>query len=161
MKRRGMALVAATGLLASCAPSLTQPPVASRVAAPLQWRTQLGSDAAIEADWWKAFGDPQLSELVELARANNTDVAIAAARVREARAQEQASRALLLPSLDFTGQGAESRSLSPFGKPVESLVLQPVFQASYELDLFGKNRAQIDAAQANAGAAQALSLIHI
>lgn len=157
MKRRGMALVAATGLLASCAPSLTQPPVASRVAAPLQWRTQLGSDAAIEADWWKAFGDPQLSELVELARANNTDVAIAAARVREARAQEQASRALLLPSLDFTGQGAESRSLSPFGKPVESLVLQPVFQASYELDLFGKNRAQIDAAQANAGAAQAAS----
>lgn len=157
MNRRAIALIAGTGLLASCAPALTPPPAASAVSSPLQWRTPQRSDAMIEVDWWKAFGDPRLSELVELARANNADVAIAAARVREARAQERVSRALLLPSLDFTEQGAESRSLGPFGTPVEGLTLQPVFQASYEIDLFGRNRAQADAARANAAAAQAAS----
>ncbi|MBN8804768.1 MAG: TolC family protein, partial [Sphingopyxis terrae] len=144
--------------LAGCAPALTPPPAASAVAPPADWRTALPTDgAAIDSRWWSAFGDPRLTALVEQARANNSDLAIAAARVAEARAQERVARSLLWPNLSLSGQGAEARSVNAFGQPTESFTAQPVFQASYELDLFGRNAAPREAARATA-AAVALSV---
>lgn len=155
MKARFVIALAGAGLLAACAPRLSPPPSASALSVPDQWRMPHASQGMIEADWWRTFGDPKLSELVERARANNPDVAIAAARVREARAQERVSRSLLFPTLDLSAAGAEARSLSPFGTPAENFSAQPAFQAAYELDLFGRNRAQVDAATANVAATEA------
>lgn len=142
-------------LLSACAPALQDAPQAASVAAPLAWRTQLRVTAPVEAQWWQAFGDPQLSALVEKARTNNPDVQIAAARVEEARATERGSRGLLLPSLGLGVDGAVRREVSPFGTGVDSVVAQPAFRASYELDLFGKNAARVDAARANVAASEA------
>ncbi|WP_198669344.1 TolC family protein [Blastomonas sp. UPD001] len=150
-----IAALAGALLLSACAPTLQDAPQGASVAAPIAWRTQLGVTAPVEAQWWQAFGDPQLSALVEKARANNPDVQIAAARVEEARATERGSRGLLLPSLGIGVDGAVRREVSPFGQGLDSVLAQPAFRASYELDLFGKNAARVDAARANLAASEA------
>lgn len=155
MTRRRIGSLATVCLLAGCVPHLQPVPSASKVAAPDQWRTQLAGQAAIEPEWWNAFGDPALAELITRARANNPDIAIATARVREARAQERVSRSLLVPTLDASLGASESRSLNAFGTATEAFAAQPLFQASYEIDLFGRNRAQVEAAAANAAASEA------
>ena len=139
-------------LIAGCAPMIAPRPDASNVAPPIGWRTALAADGAIERQWWARFGDRQLAALVEQARANNSDLAIAAARVAEARAQERVARSLLLPSLSASLPGSEARSVNAFGQPSESLSAQPGFQAAYELDLFGGNAARREAARASAAA---------
>ncbi len=135
-------------LLAGCVPSVRAPPADAPVAAPVAWRTTIASSAQVEENWWQSFGDPLLSALVDKARRNNPDIAVAIARIEEARATEAGSRALLLPTLGVGGDAAYRREVSAFGKPQEALVAQPVFRAGYEVDLFGKNRARIDAASA-------------
>lgn len=142
-------------LLAGCMPAITPRPEASMIAPPADWRTAPPATGETDRSWWTGFGDAQLAALVEQARVNNVDLAIAAARVAEARAQERVSRSLLLPGLSANIPGAESRSVNAFGTPTESFAVQPAFQASYEIDLFGRNAAQVEAARANAAAVQA------
>ena len=149
------AAIATSLLVSACAPALRNAPAEASASAPLQWRTQLGVTEPVDAEWWQGFGDPQLSALVEKARANNPDVRLAAARVEEARATERGSRGLLLPTLGAGVDGAARREVSPFGQGQDSLVAQPAFRASYELDLFGKNAARVDAAEAGVAASAA------
>ncbi|MBY8337679.1 efflux transporter outer membrane subunit [Alteriqipengyuania sp. NZ-12B] len=154
--RKSLALLFTSALaLSACAPTLQDAPVGTAVTPPIEWRTQLGASAPVEAAWWESFGDPQLSRLVEQARLNNPDVRIAAARVDEARATEQASRGYLLPSLGVGVEGGVQREVSALGRPQESVAAQPTFRASYELDPFGKNAARVDAAEAGVAASAA------
>ncbi|WP_422357508.1 efflux transporter outer membrane subunit [Qipengyuania flava] len=156
MMRRSFALAATTAItLSACAPTLQDAPLGAAVAPPADWRTSLEVTAQVEADWWASFGDPQLSQLVERARAANPDVQVALARVEEARATELASRGFLLPSLGAGVEGGVQREVSPFGQAQTTVAAQPAFRASYELDLFGKNAARVDAAEAGVAASAA------
>src|SRR3546814_3304625 len=74
--------------LAGCVPPRPPSPQAATITPSPVWRTDLTGTAQIDIAWWRQFGDPALSAQVEAAIANNPDIAIAAARVREARAQE-------------------------------------------------------------------------
>ena len=154
--RRSLALLATSALaLSACAPTLQDAPFGAAVTPPTEWRTSLEMTAPVERDWWDSFGDPQLSQLVEQARRNNPDVQIAAARVEEARATELGSRGFLLPSLGAGVEGGARREVSPFGQAQTILAAQPAFRASYELDLFGRNAARVDAAEAGVAASAA------
>lgn len=157
MRRRYTALgiAGACLLLAGCAPTIPPLPEGAAVQPPPTWRTDPGLTARVRQDWWRLFGDPALDALVEHVLANNTDVALAAARVREARAQEALARSALYPSLDLGVGAARQRSIGPFGTPVESSALQPVFQAAYEVDLFGRLSDQVEAARQGSFASQA------
>lgn len=156
MMRRSFALAATTAItLSACAPTLQDASLGAAVAPPADWRTSLEVTAPVEADWWASFGDPQLSQLVERARAANPDVQVALARVEEARATELASRGFLLPSLGAGVEGGVQREVSPFGQAQTTVAAQPAFRASYELDLFGKNAARVDAAEAGVAASAA------
>ena len=156
MMRRSFALAATTAItLSACAPTLQDAPLGAAVAPPADWRTSLEVTAPVEADWWASFGDPQLSQFVERARAANPDVQVALARVEEARATELASRGFLLPSLGAGVEGGVQREVSPFGQAQTTVAAQPAFRASYELDLFGKNAARVDAAEADVAASAA------
>src|SRR5438046_8663412 len=94
-------MVVATAVLAGCAigPHYKRPSVAE----PQTFRGQATAEAASLADapWWEVFQDPILKELIQEALRNNYDVQIAAARVREARANFRVSRSDLYPSLDY------------------------------------------------------------
>ena len=154
--RTSLALVATSALaLSACAPTLQEAPLGAAVSPPTEWRTSLAVTAPVERDWWNAFGDPQLSRLVEQARLNNPDVQVAAARVEEARATELGSRGYLLPSVGAGVEGGVRREVSPFGQARTTVAAQPAFRASYELDFFGKNAARVDAAEAGVSASAA------
>jgi NodT family efflux transporter outer membrane factor (OMF) lipoprotein len=118
------------------------PHVATEHVAPVvpaaTWRTDAGPAAPLDKTWWRGFGDPVLAALVDKALANNSDIAIAAARVREARANERLARAQLLPTLDAGAGAGRSRSVSAFGTPSVQTFAQPQLQAGYEVDLFGR-----------------------
>ncbi|MCB2082874.1 MAG: efflux transporter outer membrane subunit [Sphingomonadaceae bacterium] len=154
--RKSLVLVATSALaLSACAPTLQEAPLGAAVSPPTEWRTSLAVTAPVERDWWNAFGDPQLSRLVEQARLNNPDVQVAAARVEEARATELGSRGYLLPSVGAGVEGGVRREVSPFGQARTTVAAQPAFRASYELDFFGKNAARVDAAEAGVSASAA------
>lgn len=122
---------------------------------PAGWRTAIDPQAPVPRDWWTRFGDPVLSRLVEAALANNLDVATAAARVQEARAQEALARSAQFPSLDFALSTSRGRSLNAFGQATTVTTREPVFQAAYEIDLFGRIAEQVAAARAGTEASAA------
>jgi len=141
MTRRLLLLgVAALGLQ-GCAATVARSPIpqAASVAAPPVWRSSPAiSNTAVTRDWWRALGDPVLDDLVARALEHNVDVAIAAARVDEARAQSRLAHAALFPTLDLGVGGQQSRSLNAFGQAYEAASGQPDLRAGYEVDLWGR-----------------------
>jgi NodT family efflux transporter outer membrane factor (OMF) lipoprotein len=125
------------------------------------------SDAELAA-WWSAFGDAELDALVQRALAQNLDLASAAARIREARAQEIVAGAVGLPQVDAQGSVTHQRisenaiPIPPgssqqggaFGLPgSEFTTWRAGFDASWEIDLFGKTRRSVEVAKARTEAA--------
>lgn len=153
MKRA--AIVSLAALAAGCAPTIGPHPGAASGTPPAAWRTNLPAQGPLTPGWWQQFGDPVLTALVEQAVSRNTDIAIAAARVQEARAQEAVSRAALLPSLDLGIGAVRQREIGPTGAPVTTTAAQPVFQSAYEVDLFGRISNQVEAARQGVFASQA------
>lgn len=170
MKRRAPLLAV---LLAGCAvgPDYRQPEV-GLPAAYLEAGTTAGPSQAEIATWWQAFGDPLLSRLVERALAQNLDIETAAARIREARAQERAAGASVMPVL--AGQASATRQrISENAIPVppgaggggggsgsgfgiagsEFTTFRVGFDAAWEIDLFGRTQRGIEAARGRTGAA--------
>ena len=145
--RHGLVLLAALAAGGCIGPRPDAPPSAA-VVPPPAWRSALGAGAPIRADWWQAFGDPALTALVERALANNPDIATAAARVEEARAQERLARAQLAPNVSGAAPVSEARALNAFGAAATNLGGQPAVSASYDLDLFGRLRSADAAARA-------------
>jgi len=152
--RRGAALMLLAAL-AGCAGPRPAAPETAAVAPPGAWRTDAAGSGAVAPGWWAAFGDPALTRVVETALAGNVDIAIAASRVEEARAQFRLARGAQLPSLSGTLAGAEQRAVSPFGLGVDQAQGQAVLSASYDLDLFGRLANATAAARASLLASQA------
>ena len=135
--------------LTGCSLAPRQPPPAS--ALPAHWNDPLLDAASLPpaADWWRQFGDPLLDGLVEQALEHNLDLALAAARIEEARAQLGASRAEQMPSLDAQANASRQRSASTEGGGGHIRELYSVAGVlGYELDLFGRLRSATDAAHA-------------
>jgi len=136
-----------TGGLTACAGPNVATTAVAPVAPPSAWRTDVSSAAPVQRDWWQSFGDPALVDLVDSALANNSDIGIAAARVREARANLSLARAQTLPTIDAAISGGRSRSVNAFGQPSEQNFAQPQIQIAYEVDLFGRLADQKSAAR--------------
>jgi NodT family efflux transporter outer membrane factor (OMF) lipoprotein len=102
------------------------------------WRTAPRATAPIDAQWWTRFDDPMLVTLIDSALSYNSDIAIAAGRVREARANVKLARSALFPTLELAATGGKSRSVSAFGTPLLQSFAQPQIQVAYEVDLFGR-----------------------
>ncbi len=118
------------------------------------------------ARWWMQFHDPVLDRLVATALDGNLDLAIAAARVREARAARGIAAAAGRPQVDVAAGYSRARrsdavppfksasgGVSPFG-PREQSTFEAGFDASWEIDVFGGVRRDKEAALADAQAAE-------
>ncbi len=145
--------------LAGC--GLTRPPARVEAPFPAQWHAPLphGGSLTALAEWWRQLDDPLLVELIAAAETASPNLASAAARVAEARFTRVQAGAALLPNLDGTLSGSRGVSGSSLGSsgtggssgssgglaPVTTL--QAGLQSKWEIDLFGRLRADRDAAQ--------------
>lgn len=113
--------------------------------------------ASPEADWWKAFGDPVLDQLMARALAGNLDLRIAVDRVGEARALFRDQQLDLAPRVGVSAGYTESKQQQPgfSDQRREVEAYQAGFDAGWELDLFGHVRRSVEAARADLGAADA------
>lgn len=146
MRRLTLSL-GALALFAGCSPPDRSRPGAAAVVAPDAWRSDLAGVAPVDEAWWRGFEEPTLGVLVARAIEHNPDIVIAMARVREARAQERLARAVLSPTLDASVTANEARTVSALGQGADGSTAQPVVQAAYEVDLFGRLSDQAAAAR--------------
>lgn len=108
----------------------------------------------IEKDWWASFQSPQLNQLIELAHQQNPDLRIAAERVRQAELQMRIAGASLFPSFNISGSTGSGRSRFDGGEWQKNESSRLGLGASYEVDLWGRVSADINAARANFNASQ-------
>ncbi|CAN5398047.1 efflux transporter outer membrane subunit [soil metagenome] len=150
-------LVIASALLASCTlgpdyvrPSAPLPP-AFREAAP-GWKTAEPADAAPRGDWWRLFNEPELDALVDELNSNNFTLASYEASYRQASAIARQARAALLPTASLnasTGRSSNGNVVAPNNSSAVSV------NASWEIDLWGRLRRNVEANTANAEASAA------
>lgn len=146
--------------------------VAPKTAMPASYTEQVnvargsGSTAATATDatdaWWKNFGDPVLDKLEDQALQSAPDLAVAEARVREARALRGVAGAALYPQVDAGAAYDRTHGSAnvPIGVPpgglgpgIDGNLWQAGFDASWEIDVFGGTRRSIEAANASYQAA--------
>jgi NodT family efflux transporter outer membrane factor (OMF) lipoprotein len=151
------------GGCASPAPTATLPATPATFA-----ETSAVKTAATDPDsstalttWWRTFDDPALDALIARATEVNHDVRLAQARVREARALAGIASAGNQPTLDATGSATRSRAsensragrfATAGGQSLTGNTYRAGFDASWELDFFGANRAATAAATAESDA---------
>jgi NodT family efflux transporter outer membrane factor (OMF) lipoprotein len=107
---------------------------------------------ALGADWWRQFDDPALPALIEAARQASPTLSSARAALAGAEAARTAAASLLAPRAQATASGLRSRE-APAGDIAS--VFSVGVQASWELDLFGGQRAAEQAAARRLEAARA------
>jgi len=130
------------------------------------WKVAQPQDTSIRGNWWELFGDPQLNALEEQVNVSNQNIAAAAANFLVARAMVKEARAQLFPTVTVnpgatwarpsatlrsnnSGTGGTGTSSTSTGTFADYIL---PFDASYQVDLWGKIRNQVNA---NIYAAQA------
>ncbi|HZE92910.1 MAG TPA: efflux transporter outer membrane subunit, partial [Rhizobacter sp.] len=141
-----------SGFLSACA-NLPPPPTLA-AAAPAQWQAPLPHNGQLSDlnRWWQQFNDPLLSQLIGSAQDVSPSLASARARIEESRATRAQAVGALLPNLNASASAQRGRQDPSLPLASTSSV---GLQASWEIDLFGGNRAARDAAQARLDGAQA------
>lgn len=152
-KLQFLAFLPAVLALGACVPTIQNTDFEAALSTPetLSWRTDLQGSSTVSKGWWREIGDHRLDVLVDEALTSNTDIQIAATRIRQAQSMEAIARSALLPSIGTLGLGSRS-SNDAFGRTTESTGVQGVARISYEVDLFGRIANQVDAAEAGVSA---------
>lgn len=108
--------------------------------------------------WWEEFHDPQLTALIVKAQADAPDMQIARQRIALAEAQAKMAMAAEGPDVDFSAD-VERQKMSAEGLMGPFAITDPAagttgpwytngtlgLTAGWDLDLWGKNRAQVEA----------------
>jgi NodT family efflux transporter outer membrane factor (OMF) lipoprotein len=156
-----LALTVAALMLASCAvgPDYQRPameaPAAYKEAG--DWKLAEPKDQLARGNWWEVFGDKELDALVEQIEVSNQNLKVSEAKYRQSLALVQAARSALLPAL--SASVSSTRSRTPVARSVGD---NPVatshtlsLGASWELDVWGRIRRQVEASDAGAQASAA------
>lgn len=164
---RGTAL-AALLVLTGCAaappydPPRADVPASFKEAAGGNWKAAQPAEDAHRGRWWAVFGDPVLDRLQERAAEANQNLKAAVARLAQARARLGEARADRYPRVD-AGAGPTRQRPSPAsrGLPAEAdtsptTLWRAQASVAYEVDLFGRVAASVDAASAQAQQGEAL-----
>lgn len=151
-------LLAFTAAGCSFVPDFQRP----EIEIPAQWSEQPAAAAVWpERGWWQAFGSPPLDRLIAEAEAGNADLGAAAARVLQAEVQTRVAGAPLFPSLSAStdvshrrlgsgGTASTGTRTTSFSRDRNTTTYGAGLAASYELDLWGRNRAALASAEASA-----------
>ena len=159
---RGLVPLVTALVLAGCA-SIPEIDPASLPSAPAaykegdgRWTRAQPAAAQPRGEWWRAFGDPVLDELVARANAANTSIQQSAARLAQARAVARITDANRWPQLSLSAGASRADGLPtiPAGSPQS--FGHAGANLSYEVDLFGRLLAASNAAALDARARESL-----
>jgi NodT family efflux transporter outer membrane factor (OMF) lipoprotein len=159
------AVAAATALLTACAgfqagaPSATP---ADRIALSTPGGIDQARDAWPQDDWWTAYGDPQLNQLIRHALDASPNLATAQARIARAQAAVEFNQAANAPQVSAQAEASYGRQSEnylmpkpPLGKGGESVSQGlAALNFGYDIDLWGRNAALIRSAEAQLKAAR-------
>jgi multidrug efflux system outer membrane protein len=157
---------------ATSQPAAAQPLPAEQSAPSTSTPSPLSTAAeqtAQQPAWWASFNDPMLTSLVERGRSSNLDLRVAVLRIQEARAQRDVTAAAYWPTLAADAAYSRQRlsETTPTGSLFSSIgniklpggagisIPNPYNQyqlsadASWEIDLFGRIRRAVEAADAS------------
>jgi len=172
MGKRIAPLLAALLLVACSAPELKQPQidmpsafkesaVPAQAADGTSWKVAQPAEAQPRGEWWLAFKDPALTALIDEATRANANLAVAAARVKQARALAGITEADRMIQVG-AGLGAQrSRASGVSTGQADNAQVAPAnfyqarLTASYEVDLFGRVANNVSASRADVAASEA------
>jgi len=130
---------------------------------PVPWQAANPLDSLPKNAWWTVFGDSELDQYEERAMASNQTLQAATARLAEARALARVTSSGLFPELD-AGINGQRQRLSA-NRPINGSTITPAvvtqnvfnipFTLNYEVDLFGRVRRSLEAANASLQASAA------
>ena len=135
------------------------PPAEAFRETPEPWKVAQPRDDIARGNWWEIFGDPQLNDLITKIDVSNQTLAASEAQFRQTLAALGISRAALFPTLDANATVVRSHSPgstlggTTAGKTVTSYGGR--FTAQWEIDLWGRVRRSVEAAEAAARASSA------
>lgn len=162
----GFSALAVVSVLAGCTVGPDYVPAAAPVAKNFKelkgWKVATPSDALKRGDWWAFYRDHNLDFLIKQVEISNQNVAAQAAAYEQARAMIREAQAALFPVLNgtynatrsYNGPGAGAAGALATGARLGqySSTFVPGLSATWDLDVWGKVRRQIES---NAAAAQA------
>lgn len=131
MKYTSIIIACLSVSLMGCTASTQEPP---KVATPF----------TTQQAWWSVFNDPVMNQLAEQLSGQNLDIKIAQARLEEAQALTTVARSAYYPDISATGNAMRGNTETPGA----ATILQGGFNAAWELDVFGRTRAGVRAAEA-------------
>ena len=164
LRRASILAVALLGVISGCTvgpnyirPRMDLPAQFGEADSAMLATTQSSSQPALSAAdlhvaaWWKNFRDPQLDSLVARAFANNLDLKMADARIRQARAQYGIAVAGEFPVVNTDGSMSRSHSSGTNSSRSNNSSgtnnsFRAGFDSSWEIDVFGRIRRGVEAA---------------
>ena len=130
---------------------------------PVPWQAANPLDSLPKNAWWTVFGDSELDQYEDRAMSSNQTLQAATARLAEARAFARVTSSGLFPELD-AGVNGQRQRLSA-NRPINGSTITPTvvtqnvfnipFTLNYEVDLFGRVRRSLEAANASLQASAA------
>jgi outer membrane protein, multidrug efflux system len=115
------------------------------------------NNGSFQAQWWKQFGDPTLDALIQMAALDNLDLRVAQARLRESRAFVSGAESAEIPTVSAGTSFARTYGQYP-GITTDQVSYDEYragFDASWELDLFGGIRREVESSKDERDARQA------
>lgn len=156
---RVLAAIGAAVLLPACimvGPDYVAPtPAELRVPPAWNGPAPTGGSGADVASWWRALGDPRLTDLIARATHANLDVQGALARLHEARARRSLAAANLWPTLSASAAPQYLQTSAESGIGNSQDLYNAGFDASWEVDLVGGQRRALEGATGDLEASEA------
>ena len=138
-------------------------PIGGQPVGAFRQSTSTVSQEQPQDDWWRLYRDPKLDALIAQAFAANTDLRVAAANLEAAKAAVDLAKSGRWPTTALSAgaaYGVTSAELARAGSlrrdPTADAILQAGVNVSWEIDLFGRIRRQVEAARADAEASASL-----
>jgi NodT family efflux transporter outer membrane factor (OMF) lipoprotein len=107
------------------------------------------------AKWWRRFDDDALNRLINDALAGSTDLRLAQASLRQARATRRQAIGDYFPTLTASATPTRSKTARAISSVPQRTLYDAGFDASWEIDLFGGTRRAVEAATADLAASEA------
>jgi NodT family efflux transporter outer membrane factor (OMF) lipoprotein len=159
MKWPAVAALTASVCLGGCAvgPKYRRPPVQSPQAWKTEgpWREAAPKDAIPKGAWWEVFHNDELNGYEQQLLAANQSLAAARNRLDQARSLARVASAALFPTMSTDPNTSRNRfSGNRPGSSIRTTTLtqsayEIPFALNYEVDLFGRNRKNLQAANAS------------